>query len=288
MRAALVACAALAATAGSAQLYNVPKGAVPGVSRVATSAAGTEVRVDQRLGEHIPLSARFRDAEGRPIELGDVVRTKPVVLLPVFYRCPGICAREFAAISASLAGFKKHRVGRDFDVVVVGIDPKETPQVAALKKDELVAMYLGGKATTERRLEAEKGYHCLTGEMKEIRKVTDALGFRFTYDEKSGNIVHPQGVMVVAPSGKITQYFLGEDYPQQLLLDAIRKAAQNGIGYEDDRPFFLACVQIDPLTGQRSLNIMNTVKTLGVVTVLGLVGSILYLSRKHRTPGAQA
>jgi protein SCO1/2 len=288
VRAALAVCAAWAASAAPAQLYNVPKGSVPGVSRIATSAAGTEVRVDQRLGEFVPLSARFRDEDGRPVELGDVVRTRPVVMLPVFYRCPGICAREFAAVTSSLAGFKKHRVGRDFDVVVVGIDPKETPTVAAYKKDELISMYLGGKATTERRLEAEKGYHCLTGAMPEIRKVTDALGFRFTYDEKSGNIVHPQGVMVVAPNGKISQYFLGEEYPQQLLLDAILKAGQNGIGYEDDRPFFLACVQIDPLTGKRSLNIMNTVKTLGAATVLGLVGTILYLSRKHRVPGAQA
>lgn len=287
MRAATAVAVLATAAAAHAQLYNVPKGAVPGVSRIPSAAAGTEVRVDQRLGEYIPLSARFRDDEGREIQLGDVVRTRPVVLLPVFYRCPGICAREFAAISASLAGFKKHFVGKDFDVVVVGIDPKEPPAAAAAKKDELISLYLGGKATTERRLQAEAGYHCLTGEMKEIRKVTDALGFRFTYDEASGNIVHPQGIMVIAPSGKISQYFLGEDYPQQLLLDAILKAGQNGIGYEDDRPFFLACVQIDPLTGRRSLNILNTVKTLGAATVAALVVSIAFLARKYRTPGAR-
>jgi protein SCO1/2 len=278
---------AAAASLASAQFYSVPKGAVPGESRVVTSAAGREVRVDQRLGEYLPLDAKFVDDDGRPVALGDVIHQRPVVMLPVFYRCPGICAREFAAIASSLGGFKKHFAGRDFDVVVLGIDPKETPALAAAKKDEVLDMYLGGKATAERRALAEKGAHFLTGTLPEIRKVTDALGFRFTYDPTNGSIVHPQGLMVITPAGQISQYFLGEEYPQQVLLDAILEAGKNGIGYKDDRPFFLACIQIDPLTGKRSLNIMNTVKTAGVVTMLCLVVGIVYLSRKYAASGAR-
>lgn len=285
MRAVFVAVGALLAVGACAQLYKPPTGAVPGESRVAASAAGKDVRVDQRLGEYVPLDARFTDDDGSAVRLGDVVRDKPVVMLPVFYRCPGICAREFAAIAASLAGFKKAVLGEDFEFVVIGIDPGETHKMAAAKKDEVISQVLGGRASHERRTVAEKGTHFLTGEIAEIRKVTDALGFQYTYDEKSGNIVHPQGLMVVSPAGQISQYFLGDDYPQQLLLDSIEKARKNGIGYKDDRPFFLACVQVDPLTGQRSINILNTVRTLGVATVIGILIAVVYSVRKYKTPG---
>lgn len=271
-----------------AQLYKPPTGAVPGESRVATSAAGKDVRVDQRLGEYVPLDAKFTDDSGQKIRLGDVFRDKPVVVLPVFYRCPGICAREFAAISASFAGFKKAHLGGDFDFVVVGIDPKETHDMAATKKDEVISQVLGGKATHDLRTQAERGTHFLTGDIGEIRRVTDALGFKFTYDEASGNVVHPQGLMVLTPSGKISQYFLGDDYPQKVLLDSIRKAGANGIGYRDDRPFFLACVQLDPLTGQRTINILNTVRTLGVATVLCILIAVIYSARKYKTPGGKS
>lgn len=269
------------------QLYKPPAGAVPGESRVATSAAGKDVRVDQRLGEFVPLDAQFTDDDGRSVKLGDVIRGKPVLVLPVFYRCPGICAREFAAVSTSLAGFKKAHLGEDYELIVVGIDPSEDHKMAATKKEEVVSRILGGKATHELRVKAEQGTHFLTGEMSEIRRVTDALGFKFTYDEASGNIVHPQGMMVLTPSGKVSQYFLGDDYPQQVLLQSIKKASANGVGYKDDRPFFLACVQVDPLTGQRSINVLNTVRTLGVATVLCILIAVIYSARKYRSPGGR-
>jgi protein SCO1 len=282
VRAVLLAALALACAAAFGQFYSAPKGTVPGESRVATNAAGVEVRVDQRLKEFVPLDAQFKDEEGRIVELRRYFGSKPVIIVPVFYKCSGICANEFRGLADALRGFKKDTVGREFTVVTISIDPTETPQVAATKKDTVIAMYMGPSTDRNKRVLAESGWHFLTGQTRDIRAVTDALGFKFTYDPGSGNIVHPQGIMVLTPQGQISRYFVSSDYPQQLLLNSIRDAGRNRIGMRDDRPFFLACIQVDPMTGQRTLNVLNAVKTLGVATIVAILASSLIMNLKTK------
>lgn len=269
-------------TWGSAQFYGYPENQVPGQARVATGAAGIDVRVDQRLNEFLPLDATFKDDDGKTVQLKDLIQSKPVVILPVFYKCAGVCETELYNLADSLKGFKRDFVGREFDVVIVGIDPKETPIDAAAKKDTVIAAYMGPSTDRTKRLEAEKGWHFLTGDMENIHKTCDALGFKFSYDKTNGSIVHPAGLMVVTPAGKISRYFIATEYPQRVLLDSIRDAGNNRIGVRDDRPFFLACIQIDPLTGQRTMNILNTLKTTGVLTILALGVSIVVWNRKYK------
>ncbi len=271
-----------ASLGSSAQFYGYNDVAPPGQTRVAQRSAGNEVRIDQRLDESIPLDASFKDSRGDKVTIGDCLDGKAAVILPIFYKCPGVCETEFNALTESLRGFKRDFVGKDFEVIVLGIDPGEGPRLAATKKDEIIASYMGNDTHRDRRLMAEAGWHFLTGDMKQIRRVTDALGFRYTYDGKSGNIVHPAGIMVVSPTGKICRYFLSTEYPQQILLNSIRDANKDVVGVRDDRPFFLACVQINPLTGTMTLNILNTLKTMGVVTILAILGSIMVWNRKYK------
>lgn len=282
MRVAALLLLLMAALVAGAQFYGYKNPPVPGQSRVATQNAGADVRLDQRLNEFVPLDATFRDEHGATVELGSLFDGKPVVLLPVFYKCPGICETEIMNLVGSLRGFKKHFIGRDFTVVTLGIDPKEAPELAATKKDTLVALYLSTRTSRQDRLAAERGWHFLTGDMDQIRRVTDAIGFRFTYDETNGNIVHPAGLVVLTPQGKISRYLVDMEYPQQILLDSIREAGLGNVGPKDDRPFFMACIQIDPLTGQRSMNVINVLRTLGVVTVLGLVAAAFVWNRQAR------
>ncbi|MBS1713134.1 MAG: SCO family protein [Armatimonadetes bacterium] len=269
--------------AAHAQFYgNYRDVSPPGSRRVAVSDAGVNVRVDQRLNEFVPTDTEFKDEYGRSVKLQRYFSDKPVVILPIFYKCPGICETELFGLIDSLKGFKKDFAGREFTVVILGIDPNEGADLAADKKDTAIAAYMGASSDKARRAFAETGWHFLTGDLKNIRRVTDALGFKFTFDETNGTIVHPSGLMVLTPSGKISRYFLSTDYPQQLLLDAIRKAGKEEIGARDDRPFFLACIEVDPLTGQKTLNILNVLKTMGVVTVLALGGAIFLWNRNYR------
>ena len=267
----------------SAQFYgNYRDVQPPGSRRVAVSDAGVNVRVDQRLDEFVPMDAEFKDEYGRSVKFQRYFNDKPVIVLPIFYRCPGICESELFGLIDSLKGFKRDFAGREFTIVIVGIDPKEGADLAADKKDTAIAAYMGASADKSRRAFAETGWHFLTGDLTNIRKVTDALGFKFTYDETNGTIVHPSGLMVLTPSGKISRYFLSTDYPQQVLLDAVRKAGREEIGVRDDRPFFLACIEVDPLTGQKTLNILNVLKTMGVVTILALGAAIFVWNRNYK------
>ena len=266
----------------SAQFYGYKDIAPPGSSRVATPAAGIDVRVDQRLNEFVPLDTSFRNEDGKAVELKEYFQTKPVVVLPIFYKCPGICETEIYNLIDSLKGFKRDFIGREFDVVVFSIDPRETPTLASTKKDTVIAAYMGAETNREKRVQAEKGLHLLTGDLENINKTCDALGFRFSYDKTNGSIVHPSGLMVLTPAGKISRYFVSTEYPQRLLLDSIRDAAKSRVGVKDDRPFFLACIQVDPMTGQKTMNILNTLKTLGVMTILALGVSIVLWNRKYK------
>lgn len=267
---------------GFAQFYGYPERQMPGQARVATGSAGVDVRVDQRLNEFLPLDVDFKDDAGESVELKKYFQNKAVVILPVFYKCAGVCETELYNLADSLKGFKRDFVGREFDVVVLGIDPSETPRDAAAKKDTVIAAYMGPDTDRSKRLLAEKGWHFLTGDLDNVRKACDALGFKFSYDKTNGSIVHPAGLMILTPAGKISRYFVGTEYPQRVLLDSIRDASQNIVGARDDRPFFLACIQIDPLTGQKTMNILNTLKTLGVLTLLSLGVSIVVWNRKYK------
>lgn len=272
----------MVASLASAQFYGYKETPMIGQGRVATDATNAGTRVDQKLNDFVTLDTPFTDDNGKQIKLGDVVKDKPVVLLPIFYQCPGVCTNELDQLLRSLQGFKKDNVGDTFDVVVVSIDHTETPELAAKKKELYVDFYENTGEKVKGRTGTKNGWHFLTGSEKSVAELTDQIGFRFYRDSKTGNIVHPAALVVLTPHGKISRYFLTTEYPQRVLLDSLRAAALENVGVRDDRPFYLACVHVDPLTGQRSLNILNIVKTAGMVTLLVLVASIASMTLRHR------
>ncbi|MBX3111070.1 MAG: SCO family protein [Fimbriimonadaceae bacterium] len=276
--AALVAASALA----SAQFYGYKDAPVPGQARVATDATSAGVRVDQKLDSYIDLKLPFVDSEGKDVTLDEYFHKRPVVLLLVFYECAGVCTDELNNLVASVKGFKKDNVGDTFDVVVVSIDPREGPKEAKAKKQTFVDIYKVN-STVPGRDKSDKGWHFLTGKEEDIEKLASQVGFVYNRDPKTGNITHPASLMVLTPSGRLSRYFVTTEYPQQVLLSSIRAAKEEKIGVKDDRPFFLACVNVDPLTGQRSLNILNVVRTFGVLTVLAMATAMFVWSRKAKT-----
>ncbi|MBS1708510.1 MAG: SCO family protein [Armatimonadetes bacterium] len=281
MKRLLLLCAVAATTLAQAQFYGYKDTPVPGQGRVATDATRAGVRVDQKLNDYIDLKLPFKDAEGNEVTLDTYFHKRPVVLLMLFYECAGVCTDELNNLVASVKGFKKDNVGDTFDVVCVSIDPREGPKEAQAKKQTYVDIY-EGSSTVPGRKDTEKGWHFLTGKDADIRKLADQVGFVYTRDEKTGNITHPASLMVLTPSGRLSRYFVTTEYPQQVLLSSIRAAKEEKIGVKDDRPFFLACVNVDPMTGQRSINILNVVRTGGVLTVLAMACAVVVWSRKAK------
>ena len=234
----------------------------------------SKIKIIQRIGNQIPLSTEFKDQDDKAVTVGSLIHHRPVLLLAIFYRCTGVCGVELANLVDTLGKMKTKKVGRDFDVVVVGIDPVETPDLAKAKLNETLATSPGLKGT-------DSGWHFLTGSLKNIHAVTNPIGFYYTYDEAQDIVNHPAGLMFVTPSGVVSSYILGARYTPQGLTDDIEIAAKGQLGIKSADIFF-GCIHIDPLTGKRSIVIQNVISVAVVITVLVLLVSVLTLSGKAK------
>ncbi|HYG80527.1 MAG TPA: SCO family protein [Pyrinomonadaceae bacterium] len=238
-----------------------------------------EVKIEQRLNEQVPLDLKFKDDAGREVTLRDYFdKGKPVVLSLVFYKCPMLCDQILTGLLGSLRSLS-FDVGREFDVVTVSFDPRETPELAAEKKLNFVRRY--------NREGAEKGWHFLTGDQENIARLTDAVGFRYDYDEKTDQFAHAAGIMVLTPDGRVSRYFYGVEYFPKDLRFGLIEASDNKIGSLADQ-LLLYCYHYDPATGRYGPVVMRIMRLGGVATVLGVGALLLVLRRRGKKGGARA
>jgi protein SCO1/2 len=255
---------------GSAPLYS-PRPEL-GANGSGLPPALREVKIEQRLNEQVPLDLQFKDETGRTVQLKEYINgSKPVILSLVFYKCPMLCNQILTGLLGSLRS-QSFDVGKEFEVLTVSFDPRETPEIAAEKKQSFITRY--------NRPGAEKGWHFLTGDAENIRRLTDAVGFQYNYDEKTNQFAHASGIMVMTPTGKLSRYFYGIEYnPRDLRLGLI-EASDNKIGSSVDQ-LLLYCYHYDPSTGRYGPVVMNIMRLGGVATVLGIGGLLLILRRRN-------
>jgi protein SCO1/2 len=230
-----------------------------------------EVGIEQKLNEQLPLETKFRDENGQEVELQTYFQKgRPVVLALIYYECPMLCNEVLNGLTKSLKVLA-FDTGKEFDVVAISFDSRETPELAKAKKESYLAKYA--------RPNTEKGWHFLTGSQESIDKITNAVGFHYIWDEKTEQFAHAGGIMVITPEGKIARYFYGIEYaPKDLRLGLI-EAAENKIGNPVDR-LLLYCYHYDPATGKYGLAILNIIRLSGVITILGL-GALLLILRRY-------
>jgi protein SCO1 len=244
-------------------------GARPETGPVATGLppALKSVGIDQKLNETVPLDATFKDEQGREVRLGEFFKGKPVVLSLVYYSCPMLCNQ---VLNGMLSSFRRvsFNVGEQYEVVTVSFDPRETPQLAAAKKQTYVKAY--------NRPAAEAGWHFLTGDEANIKRLTSAVGFRYVWDEPTKQFAHASAIMLLTPEGKLARYFYGIEYSPQDLRLGLVEASQNQIGTPVDA-LMLYCYHYDPATGKYGAVVMNIVKVAGVITIGLMAGLLLVL-----------
>lgn len=228
------------------------------------------VGIQQRLEQQIPLDTPFRDETGKAVRLGDYIGKKPVILSFVYYRCPMLCPELLIGLESSLKVLK-FDIGKQFDVVTVSIDPKDTPEIAAAKKAEILKRY--------NRPGAENGWHFLTGTPQSITAVADAAGFHYQLDEKTGQFAHGTAIIVLTSDGKVSRYFYGVDFPPKDLRLSLIQASDNKIGTIADA-VLLYCFHYDPATGKYSVLIGRVMQVGGGLTILLIGGMVLLLSRR--------
>ena len=234
-----------------------------------------DVGIEQRLNTRLPLDTPLRDETGRSVRLGDYFGRRPVVFALVYYNCPMLCTQVLNGLVSAL-GVVSLDAGRDFDVVAVSFDPRDTPKDAAAKKDAYVGRY--------RRDGASFGWHFLTGDAAAIGRVTKAAGFRYRFDDSLGQFAHASAIMVATPDGRLSHYFYGIEYAPRDLRLALVEASSGKIGNPVDQ-ILLYCFHYDPATGKYGAVIMRIVRLGGVLTLAALVGGILLMSlRRPRGP----
>jgi protein SCO1/2 len=234
------------------------------------------VGFDQKLGQQLPLDLSFTDEAGRRVRLEGLFGRRPVVLALVYYECPMLCTLVLDGLVRSLKRLS-FEAGKDFDVLAVSFDPRDTPERAAAKKRAYLERY--------GRPETAEGWHFLSGEAESIAKLTEAIGFRATYDAGTGEFAHAGGLLLLTPQGRISRLFYGIEYPVQDLRLGLVEASAGRLGTAVDH-LILLCYRYDPATGRYGLVILNVLRLAGLLTVAAL-GLMLYVlhSRDRRRLG---
>ncbi len=231
------------------------------------------VGFDPQLNAQIPLDLAFHDEAGRGVRLRDYAGTKPVVLALVYYGCPMLCNQ----VEESLVGALKmisFNPGREYEVVFVSFDPRETPDMAAQKKEHVLSRYA--------RPQTAAGWHFLTGSPESIGALTKAASFRYTFNEKTNLFAHASGIMVLTPDGRISRYFFGVDFPPRDLRLGLMDASAGKIGTPTDH-LVLFCYEYDPVSGTYSAAILRILRAAGLLTVaLIILGILLFRRRENR------
>jgi len=192
----------------------------------------------------------------------------------MYYRCPMLCSMVMEGVTSTLTELT-FDVGKQFDVVTISIDPRDTPKDAAAKKEKYVKRY--------GRLSTASGWHFLTGPESAIHKITDAAGFHYAYDPRMDQFAHATTLMVLTPGGRMSRYLYGFEYKPRDVRLALVEASANKIGTATDA-ILLLCYHYDPVTGKYSRQAMNVVRAGGLATVAGLAGFIFVMVRRERAP----
>ena len=237
-----------------------------------------DIGYDQKLGGQVPLDLVFGDEAGKAVTLRDFVGKRPVILSLVYFDCPMLCGMTTDGLVRSLRALR-FDVGKDFDVLSVSFDPRETPELASAKKGPVMRQY--GRAG------AEQGWHFLTGSKESIDALTKAVGFRYVWDAEQKQFAHATGILVLTPQGRIARYFFGIEYPAKDLRLGLIEASEEKIGNVVDQ-LLLLCYHYDPKVGRYTATIRNLLRGGAVLTVAGVAALVLTLLRREKRGGTRA
>ena len=240
----------------------------------------SKIRIEQKLNSQVPLGLTFENEYAQGVTLGQLINDKPVILSLVYYQCPMLCNQTLNGI-AYVVEKMPLKLGRDYRVVTISFDQRETYSMAAAKKKNYVGrIYNDTHGAVDN---AAESWHFLTGNAVSVRKVAEAVGFNYQWDSMTNQFAHASGIMVLTPEGKVSKYFYGVNYNPRDVRFGLEEASANKIGSPVDQ-ILLLCYHYDPATGKYGVVVMRVLRIFGAATVFGICGMILFLRRRTSTP----
>ncbi len=242
-----------------------------------------DVEVLENLGAQVPLELAFTDQVGRRRQLGELLgHGKPVILSLVYFDCPMLCGLVLTGMARGMreSGLT---LGKEFDAVTLSFDPRDTtPKAAERQRGYLQAVGLP---------EAKSAWTFLTGAAADSRRLADAVGFKYAWDEKTRQFAHPAAIFVLTPDGRVSRYLYGIEYPARDVRLALVEASQGKVGTSFDR-LLLTCYRYDPSSRTYEPYALGFVKvgmSLVLVALLVMLGLLWRREwQRSRSPGPGA
>lgn len=245
----------------------MPNGGIPPPNKL--PAILSNVGIDQKLNAQAPLDLPFQDESGQTVTLQKYFTDKPVILNFVYLNCTMMCPQVLQGLTTSLRQLK-FDIGKDYQVVTVSFDPKDTPKAAAAEKQEHLEQLA--------KPGAEDGWHFLTGNEDSIRRLTQSVGFRYAWDPKTKQYAHASAIMILTPQGKTSKYFYGVQYSPTDMRFGLIEASHNQIGTPVDQ-ILLFCCRYNATSGKYDLIVSRVLAIAGAITIVILGGLLLVLFR---------
>lgn len=240
-----------------------------------------DIDVEEHLGEYIPLDLHFTDDQDQSVLLKKYFnQDKPIILVLAYYECPMLCTLVLNGLTQSVYKLKM-QLGDDYRIVTVSIDPNETTELAAAKKQSHLKM-LG-------QLENTDSWVFLTGNETDIKKLAESVGFKYYYVEERDEFAHPAVIMLLTDSGKISRYLYGIEYKATDLKLGLLEAAEGKVGSTLDK-IILYCYHYDPNTKGYVVFATNVMKVGGAAMLLALSGflGLLWLKDSRKKSEKQS
>ena len=222
------------------------------------------VGIDEKLGGPVDFNLEFMSTDGYAKPLSKFVRPgRPVILNFVYYTCPMLCNLVLNG-AASVLREIPWTPGNEFDVLTISIDPTETWNLAAEKRATVLSSY--GKPAP--------GWHFFTDYNGNVKKLADQAGWRYRFDQHTGQYAHSSAIMILTPEGKISRYLYGIKYKPRDVRLALAEASESKIGMTTER-ILLMCFHYDETAGTYVAFAGNAMRVGGVLTMLA-IGFFLY------------
>lgn len=236
-----------------------------------TTAARADIALEEKLGQYISTDAAFVDEQGNRVILKNSI-DKPTIIAPVYLRCTHECPMLLTGLARVIGKLELVKPGRDYQVISLSFDDRDTPAVALDKKKN----YL--KAINKPF--PDDAWRFLTGNNADIKKFTDSIGFKFQRDGEH-DFSHPITLVVIAPGGKIVRYIEGVSFLPFEVTMALSEAAEGRVG-STTRKVLLYCFSYDPLKKSYVFNILKITATVMVLFVGSFLAYLLLSTKKKR------
>ena len=233
------------------------------------------IGIDEKTGEFVPGDIKFADENNQTVELKDFFTLKePLVLNLVYFSCPRLCNYATDGLIQVMNEQEALDLGKDYKVLTVSFDAEDTPEIASGKASRYRGMLKHGDP-------ANGNWEFLTSDADNIRRLTEAVGFRYMVD--GDEFAHASALIILTPEGKISRYLPGIQYEPNDFKLSLLEASKGKIGSSEMlNKLLLFCYHFDPVGKKYALQALNVMKAAGVVTLLTLGGVLTYFWRREK------